>query len=109
QPLMAEEVVDVFARGHQRSNFRYPYLNTMPVLPFPPTPAKVGDSNGGFFRFRGKRRVSERSAYADRVALLAKRKGALSENLTKWPYYAALPILRTARSSRLLTARRLAL
>ena len=36
-------------------------------------------------------------------------KSALSENLTKGPYYAALPILRTARSSRLLTARRLAL
>ena len=34
---------------------------------------------------------------------------ALSENLTKWAYYAAFPILRTARSSRLLTASRLAL
>ncbi len=34
---------------------------------------------------------------------------ALNENLTKWAYYAAFPILRTARSSRLLTASRLAL
>ena len=30
---------------------------------------------------------------------------ALSENLTKWAYYAALAILRTARSSRLLTGK----
>ena len=29
---------------------------------------------------------------------------ALSENLTGWAYYAGLPILRTARSSRLLPA-----
>jgi hypothetical protein len=36
-------------------------------------------------------------------------KTALSENLTKWAYYAAFTILRTARSSRLLTASRLAL
>ena len=36
-------------------------------------------------------------------------KTALSENLTKWPYHVAFPILRTARSSRLLTASRLAL
>jgi predicted Zn-ribbon and HTH transcriptional regulator len=34
---------------------------------------------------------------------------ALSENLTEWAYYAAFPIRRTARSSRLLTANRLAL
>ena len=34
---------------------------------------------------------------------------ALSENLTKWAYYEAFQILRTARSSRLLTASRLAL
>ncbi len=34
---------------------------------------------------------------------------ALRENLTKWAYYTAFPILRTARSSRLLTASRLAL
>ena len=35
-------------------------------------------------------------------------KTALSENLTGWANYAALLILRTARSSRLLTASRLA-
>jgi hypothetical protein len=33
----------------------------------------------------------------------------LSENVAKWAYYAAIPILGTVRSSRLLTARRLAL
>ena len=38
-----------------------------------------------------------------------REKGALSENLTEYAYYAAFAILRTARSSRLLTARRLAL
>src|SRR5450432_1103270 len=34
---------------------------------------------------------------------------ALSENLAEWAFYAAFPILRTARSSRLLTASRAAI
>ena len=64
-------------------------------------PVTIGTDGNGIFDDVG-------TTVRERLNVVSFQKCALSENLTKRSYYAALQILRKARSSRLLTASRLA-